>query len=450
MNITGITEKINQLTENNQLPAGDFRSLFMSLLGGTQVDSIDDIVPERAEFTAAKKEEPVERVQVREESAKEDDSTEVQHAVTTVKTKTDTAHKEVKQGAASKEEVDANNHKIESEGENSSTLKDNASSKQSVAAKQEVVVKQEQALNIEKSGAHGAEEVSVTKIVSQEVHLKSQQTKTSRDELLAAEQQPVEEKISTLLSKSTGRPVTESPIDSKTTELTDKLKAEVSRVVGKEQAGQTVVETPNAPVEEKVSKLTPRQEIISQALGIQTVATTTEAVAGPKSSGVGVVALTDKIQKDFSKLGNRPELLQRARTQIVENIQKVIDAVAAGKTGNTLTVRLDPPELGKVTVKVSQRSDGLNVRVVPESADVEANLQSRAHELGALLNLSGVRNANIEIATASEAEFSKSFSDFLANQDEEKRQEKHNFHQSGGERQQVSEQESDINEGWVA
>ena len=66
-----------------------------------------------------------------------------------------------------------------------------------------------------------------------------------------------------------------------------------------------------------------------------------------------------------------------------------------------MVVRLDPPQLGQLTMKISYRGDQVYAKIIPESADVEALLRSKTTELTNVLVNSGFKAENINISFAS-------------------------------------------------
>ncbi len=97
------------------------------------------------------------------------------------------------------------------------------------------------------------------------------------------------------------------------------------------------------------------------------------------------------------------------RTQIAEQIQKLLDAAAKSKDGNTMVVRLDPPDLGTLTVKITRRADQIFARIVPESPEVEQLLRERASEMTQVLASQGFRTENVQISIGVERSESESF-----------------------------------------
>ena len=103
------------------------------------------------------------------------------------------------------------------------------------------------------------------------------------------------------------------------------------------------------------------------------------------------------------------KLSESVQAKIVARIQAALDDAAKNRDSNTMVVRLDPPELGAMTVKVSYRSDQLFARIIPESQDVEAVIRSRVSELSQILANSGLKVENVHISIGQERSESETF-----------------------------------------
>lgn len=90
------------------------------------------------------------------------------------------------------------------------------------------------------------------------------------------------------------------------------------------------------------------------------------------------------------------------QAKIIDQIQKLIDTAAKLKNGNVISVRLDPEEIGAVTVRVTQRADQVFARVIPESKEVEAMLRSNLQEVVQALSNSGFKTENIHVSIGHE------------------------------------------------
>lgn len=103
---------------------------------------------------------------------------------------------------------------------------------------------------------------------------------------------------------------------------------------------------------------------------------------------------------EFLKTANN--LPQSHQDKAIETIQKMMETAVQNRQGTTMVVRLDPPELGGVTVKMVHRGDQLYARLIPENSDVEATLKSRVQEIISSLVSSGIKQENINVSIGSD------------------------------------------------
>ncbi len=117
---------------------------------------------------------------------------------------------------------------------------------------------------------------------------------------------------------------------------------------------------------------------------------------------------------DFSsiglRLGDKPNLGSGAspaassrltpsqQASVLERVQKALEASVLRRDPNTLVIRMTPPDLGEVMVKLTKRADQLFARFQPESQAVETVLRGRLPELAQALGASGLKAENIHIS----------------------------------------------------
>jgi flagellar hook-length control protein FliK len=94
--------------------------------------------------------------------------------------------------------------------------------------------------------------------------------------------------------------------------------------------------------------------------------------------------------------GAAPERAQQAK--ILSQIEDAIRDAAKNRSGNTLVVKLQPAELGEMTVRVTHRGDQLFARVSAESEEVEQALRNRSAEVIQSLTSLGLKAENIHMA----------------------------------------------------
>jgi flagellar hook-length control protein FliK len=96
------------------------------------------------------------------------------------------------------------------------------------------------------------------------------------------------------------------------------------------------------------------------------------------------------------------------RAQIASQLEKVENAlkeVAKSKDGKTISVRLDPPDLGTVKVDVTIKDGGLHARLMAESSQVVSVLKERAGDLQQALRKLGLDVDTVTVAVVSEESF---------------------------------------------
>ncbi len=127
------------------------------------------------------------------------------------------------------------------------------------------------------------------------------------------------------------------------------------------------------------------------AEGIALMQAQTERGAAPKGKG----AATGLPRSDQEK--------------ILQQIRDVMKKATMSADGNTMVVRLDPPELGQVTVRVTQRDGQVFARVIPENPDVEQLLRQRAGEVTQALAAVGLKTDHVQLSIGRERSESETF-----------------------------------------
>ncbi|MCC6933474.1 MAG: flagellar hook-length control protein FliK [Deltaproteobacteria bacterium] len=116
----------------------------------------------------------------------------------------------------------------------------------------------------------------------------------------------------------------------------------------------------------------------------------------------GLQGATEKTAVKKQQTAAANELPKKTQDQIIEKLQQMIETAAKIRNGSTMTVRLDPPELGNLTMKLTHRADQIFARIIPETADVEAMLRNRSNDLVALLVNCGFKADNVHISFGQE------------------------------------------------
>ena len=147
-----------------------------------------------------------------------------------------------------------------------------------------------------------------------------------------------------------------------------------------------------SPIKERNSELSMQLTLLRQAfdsLKAQTMGTSDSKSRSSTSgiSGVGAASEPRAAQND-----NAPRVakyLNRATSQkMLERIESALKEAAKSRDGKTITLRLEPLQLGQVKCDVSLRDGLLQARITPQNPEVLHTLRDHAHELqGALRRL---------------------------------------------------------------
>lgn len=129
------------------------------------------------------------------------------------------------------------------------------------------------------------------------------------------------------------------------------------------------------------------------------------AEGGAKGSNSGQLSLgansekvlEGKIQQAVAKLS--PSL----QAKIIERVQKVLESLSSNRIQQTVVFRLDPQDLGEMTVKLTQRADQMFARITPDSPEVEQVLKDRLPEVQQALVNAGFRSENVHVTFGKEA-----------------------------------------------
>lgn len=177
--------------------------------------------------------------------------------------------------------------------------------------------------------------------------------------------------------------------------------------------------------------------LTSQFIAKDAVAAPAQPVSAADLSGKVMEAIKDKISAsitpssgssgnlsgNFSAKTERslqvkekplPEAPQLARAY--QRVESALQEAAKSKDGKTISLRLDPPNLGTVKVDVSMREGGLHARINVESQAVNSMLRDNAHELQAALRKLGLNVDRVTVSVTHSAQeegagFSNSFSE---------------------------------------
>ena len=109
----------------------------------------------------------------------------------------------------------------------------------------------------------------------------------------------------------------------------------------------------------------------------------------PQSQSVQGVGATTEAKSSQNEGASRAKPLTRPQmARMMERVESTLKEAARSRDGKTLSLKLEPVDLGKVKVDVSLRDGALHARISPENQQVMQGLREHAHELqGALRKL---------------------------------------------------------------
>jgi len=123
--------------------------------------------------------------------------------------------------------------------------------------------------------------------------------------------------------------------------------------------------------------------------------------AGPQATqSVAVVAETRTSRGEQTSGGRSLSRPQVAR--MLERVEATLKEAARGRDGKTISLRLEPVDLGKVKVDVSLRDGALHARITPETQQVLQALREHAHELQGALRKLGLEVDSVTVSVTTE------------------------------------------------
>lgn len=167
---------------------------------------------------------------------------------------------------------------------------------------------------------------------------------------------------------------------------------------------------------------------------------------------------------------NAEQTARQARIQpsrLLERVESTLKEAAKSRDGKTISLRLDPPELGAVKVDVSIRDGSLHARVSAENSQVASVIREKAYELQSMLRKLGLAVEKVTVSVQDQksgdgGDFSRAFSDTgnSRSQNQEKPRDFNNFTSGSsialaeknplGALTPEGRRQLEINNGWVA
>lgn len=88
----------------------------------------------------------------------------------------------------------------------------------------------------------------------------------------------------------------------------------------------------------------------------------------------------------------------------MEKVENALKEVARSRDGKTISVRLDPPRLGKVNIDLTYREGVMHARIVAEAPAVTTLLRDKAPELQMLLRRIGLTASDVNVSVGNSFE----------------------------------------------
>jgi flagellar hook-length control protein FliK len=161
-----------------------------------------------------------------------------------------------------------------------------------------------------------------------------------------------------------------------------------------------------SPTRERNSELSMQLSLLRQAYDSLKTQTSSSIDSKSKSqsagiSGVGATAEPRAAQNDGAP--RVAKYLNRATSQkMMERIETALKEAARSRDGKTITLRLDPMQLGQVKCDVSMRDGLLHARITPQNQDVVNAVREHAHELQTALRRLGLNVDRVTVQVLSE------------------------------------------------
>ncbi len=148
----------------------------------------------------------------------------------------------------------------------------------------------------------------------------------------------------------------------------------------------------------------------NEAVAQGVTATTPKANTG---NGAGHdVSLGQSARRSETAESAETPLSQRATLRTLEKVEQALKEIAKSKDGKTISLRLDPPELGSLKIDVTMRDGLLHARIAADNTQVSQMLREKAHEIQRNLRELGL---NVDQVSVSVRDESGQFSQFFSN-----------------------------------
>lgn len=158
---------------------------------------------------------------------------------------------------------------------------------------------------------------------------------------------------------------------------------------------------------ERNNELSLQVTLLRQAYDSLRAQTQVNSDARPKAtsstvSGVGASAEPRATEHDTAP--RQAKYLNRATQQrMLERVESALKEAARSRDGKTISLKLEPVNLGQVKVDVSLRDGSLHARVVPQNPEVVQALRDHSHELQGALRRLGLNVEKVTVQVTADA-----------------------------------------------
>jgi flagellar hook-length control protein FliK len=121
----------------------------------------------------------------------------------------------------------------------------------------------------------------------------------------------------------------------------------------------------------------------------------------PTISGTAAASGSRRSEDAASSKGSRT-MNKGQMARMLERVQSTLTEAAKARDGKTISLRLDPANLGRVKVDVSLKEGTLHARIIPENQQVMTALREHAHELQGALRKLGLDVDSVTVTVRSD------------------------------------------------
>lgn len=162
------------------------------------------------------------------------------------------------------------------------------------------------------------------------------------------------------------------------------------------------------PSKDQNKELSIQLTLLRQAFDTLKTQTMGQAEARSKSSSSGISGVGASAEPKATQNDSAPRVaryLNRAASQkMMERIETAIKEAARSRDGKTITLRLEPLQLGQVKCDVSLRDGLLHARITPQNQEVVQAVRENSHELQSALRRLGLNVDRVTVQVLSEKE----------------------------------------------